>query len=790
MAKVLCIPSEQVDKIKAALKAGKIDLIDLYNKNSSKERRAVWEPFVGTDLAKFINTKFERAAASSSKTAMQDFVEEVASPQEKKTGKTKNILDKIKALEEADLLNVETQEATFTDLVSARLGVDVNAEEIQQITEKAENIDRLKTEVFAAEAQDLPTKDYFKQLVPAQVDFHAALTDMDKYMNALTPTHNLKVITGTIFRGNMLLNIPPAVVNTISNAVQGTMQALERRIANRITLETVEKKGKVKIKVRLKGKATGLNSEFATEYFKMVVKVFHETGYDVSRMYAEDIRLGEHIVHSEGPGIVRKTGRGISKVVFKYLLGYSDVISAAAAGADSRNVATAKLAKAKGLKGKEAQDYAQEVFKESIKLQPNLETDAGVDGVITREQSIADAEYATWTNKGFIAERSLKLRDWLNDTTGDLQLGFWNIPFIKTGANVIQFGIESSPIGGIAALAKLKSAVTAMKDKVDPDMKPMQDVIRLAVRSGLGTLLSYIIVSLIPPDDFLSAYEVASQKQRDQLGIKKGVYNAVKIGDTWVSLDFFGALGAGFVGMMYAKKYGKGATDTAFKLAQGIGAQALQVPGIRDFEDLAKSMKRILTAKTKEEAGTAALGGTINSVRARVIPGILNTLAKGTDPVVRTIDRDDLLARTKAGIPGLRQTLPVKIDQTTGLEVQGEGFLTNLLFGSRVKKANESALIDEITRLDAQGEAPAIADIERSSKQVQGLKTQISDSLYQQALEWYGREYGRRAGREILRASYHRASDEDKKKMLNKIRAGVRSDMLKKFHFRKSRGKK
>ena len=61
------------------------------------------------------------------------------------------------------------------------------------------------------------------------------------------------------------------------------------------------------------------------------------------------------------------------------------------------------------------------------------------------------------------------------------------------------------------------------------------------------------------------------------------------------------------------------------------------------------------------------------------------------------------------------------------------------------------------------GESPAIADIERSSKRVQGLKDQLSESLYQQALKWYGREYGRRASREILKAKYHRGSDGEKK---------------------------
>ena len=776
MATPLCIPGHLVDNIKKSLKNGDIDLPSLYNMNSSEERRAVWEKYVDKDLAKFINTKFERAAASKSKTAVIDFVKSLTTTKEQKKN-AKNILTKLAALEDADLLDADSQTATFTDLISSRLGVSVEADEIQKMAEIAGKIETAKQDLIVAEnTEGLPLKEKFKKWTDAHIAHKKAIGEMDKYMHGLVPTHNMAVVTGSIFRGNMLLNIPPAMINSASNAVQGVMQALERRIAS--------------------GTAMGLNTDFAWEYFKMSVKVFHKTGFDISRMYAEDVRLGEHLVHNEGPGITRAIARKQAKVVFKYLLGYSDVVSASAAAADSMNVATAKLAKQKGLAGQEAKDYAQDVFNEAIKIAPDTTSAVYDDAMIAKEQSIADAEYATWTNKGFVSNLSMKLRDWLNEASGDLQIGYWNIPFVKTGANVIQFGIESSPIGGIAAFVNLKSALAAMKDTAEPDinkrMAPMKEVIRLAVRSGLGTLLSAIIVGLIPPDDFFSAYESVTAKQREMLGLKKGVYNAVKIGDKWISLDFFGALGAGFVGMMYAKKYGRGLGDTAFKYTQGLGKQILQVPGIRDFEDLSQSIKEFLAADTAAEAGKGALGAGINSVRSRIVPGILNTFAQAIDPKVRKIDRDNLLDRVIAGVPVWRETLPTKIEQTTGEEIKGEGFWTNMLFGSRVKTANESKLIDEISRLEKKGVAPAISDIDRTSSQVKGLKSQVSESLYQQALTWYGREYGRRATRAIFAAAYYRGTDEEKRDILNKIRGQVRTEMLKRFHYRsqKKRGRK
>lgn len=773
MAK-LCIPSPTVEKMKQALISGDLSLEKLYDMPSSEARRKEFRRFLPEGLAEFVNLKFEAAAASNNRNALKNFVKEIATPKEVKKGKTANILTRIKKLKDADLLNTESQISTFTDLVSARLGVEVTPEEIKTITEKADDIESLKDKVVEVEAESYDSAKAWRAAVqPVKIEYRKAVGDMDKFLNAQTPTHLLKVITGSIFRGNMLLNIPPAMVNTISNIVQGVVTALERRIASR-TLR-------------------GLNNDYAIEYFKMNTSIFHQTGFDESRQYAENIRLGEHLVHNEGPGIIRKAGRGQAKIVFKYLLGYSDVVSAGAARADSSNVGAAKIAKAKGLKGKEAKQYAQDVFVESVKITSDVTTDIGKDAFFTNTQAISDAERSTWTNKGFFAKKAIQFRDWLNDLSGDLQIGFWHIPFIKTGANVVQVGIESSPIGGIVALAKLNSAIKTMKDPVlsiNERKAPIREVIRLATRSGLGWILSMILVGLFDPDDFFGGYDAITQKQRDQMGLKKGVYNAIQIGDTWVSLDFFGPLGATMVGMMYAKKYGEGPVDTIFKFAQGVGQQTLQVPGIDNFEELIDSWRDILTADTLKEGAEDAAIAAVNQIRSRAIPGILGTIAKATDIKARKIDRKEFFSRLKAGIPGLRQKLPAKIDITTGKEVKGEGFWINLLFGSRVKTANESALIDEITRLDAKGQAPAIADIERSSTQVQALKTQISGTLFQEALKWFGREYGRRASETLFTGDYFRATDEEKKEMLNKIRDQVREATLKKFHFRKKRGRK
>ena len=714
--------------------------------------------------ADVLDKKLVGKPVEEQKKVLTEWAETTFTPKQKKMSKWKVILKEIKELSERGLLDPASRHQIISDLIAEKMGITVTAEEVQAISEKAEKLRKLEESLIAKQKQDLPAKEYFQKLTAANIDYYKAVVSMDKFLNSLNPTHLVKVATGGIGRASMLANLAPAVLNQISNSVQGTMQALERRIAS--------------------GQYKGDNAEFAIRYVMMQLEVFHKTGYDLSRDYPEDMRLGEHITHSEGPGILRAYSRGLSKIVYKYLLGYSDVGSGAIARSDSTMTQTTKIARKMGLKGEARQQKALEIFKESIQISPE-----STEANIVREQSIADAQRATWTNDAKFANFSKGMRDLVNATTGDLQAGHLLQPFIKTNANVLQGAIESTALGGVRAITKLPGAWRAMNDTVAPNPKPMQDTMRLAVRSGLGMVLAYLLAALIPPEDFFTAYDVMSQKQRDQLKLKKGVYNAVKIGGKWISLDFFGVLGSGFVGMMYARKYGNGIVDTAYQYSRGVVGQALQVPGIQDYSDLYTSIRDASKANTLVKTAKTVAGDFINFVRSRTIPGIVSTVAQATDKRYRKPDRDFLLDRTRSGIPGLRQTLPIAIDRTTGEEVKGEGFWINILFGNRVKTANESALIDEMTRLETAGFGPTISDIERGRGRAQELKEQIGEEKFNEALKFFGSEYGRRATRRMTTKGYIEDDDEGKAKKLNKIRSQELEDMLAKFHYRKPKSK-
>jgi hypothetical protein len=736
---VKCIPLATVEEMKKALRSGDIVIKDLYNMDSAR-RREVFEKFASKDLSKDINSMFEKAMVSKQKTALRDWADKVFSPKDKEGQGYKDIIQKIEDLDSVGALGDQNAKGFLSDLVSDSLGITVSPDQIKEISTRAKDLE---------EKFNLPTSDG----IPS-VEYWSARKQMDDYISSITPTNALKVTTSISGRGAMLFSVKSPLTNIISNTVQGVVQAFERRISS--------------------GQYKGANGDFALEYVKKVNDIYQKSGYDISRM--EGIgdgqkRRGEEQTSAQGPGVARAIGRWYEDVVFKQLMGAPDVASSSVAFADSANLSSTKIAggdKAKAL----------EIFKDATRIDPQT-----VDGEIVRAQAIADAKYSTYTNDGGYSDFAMAIRSALNNATGNIRLGDQLMPFVKTPANVVQAGIDSAGVGIVRSAFKLQEAVKEMKQG---NGEPMKDVVRLAVRSGLGMTMATMLAFMFNPDDFTGEYDGMTQKGRDMAKAKNAPYNSIKMGDKYVSLDYFGPLASAFVGIMYARKYGDSLPSSIFQYGRGVGSQALKIPGLRDFSDLVANITNaVQRGKMVDVAGKLTDEG-IAYVRARTIPAIVNDFAKGTDPVERDTGRD-ALAKVKSSIPGLRQTLPEKINQLTGETVKGEGLALTLLFGSRVKTATDNPVVSEISSLYEADATPTISDISYSSKRMKELKEQIGNDRFSDALKFYGKQFSDKAEKLIQSGSYKSSDNDKKRKELNKVREQSLDRTLSKFGYRKTR---
>lgn len=744
---MLCIPKELSKKLLAGAKAGDFTIQQLTEMNS-QQRGELFAKYVDKGTAKSINGLFEKALVSQQKTALKGWAEQVFGTKAKETPKYKNVMRKINQLDELGVLNPTEADSFFQDLVAEQLGITISPEEAKAISEKAAKLEELSQKESGNEF-GLPSIEYFK-----------ARKDMFDYLNSLAPSSRLKILSSTVARGNMLFSIKSPITNIIGNTAQGIQQAFERRLASR--------------------QLSGTNTDFAKKYFKYANKVFKESGYDVTRMlHIDDTQrtLGEENVQAQGEGKVRKIGRFYEDFVFKKLMASPDVAFSAAHFADSANLASTKLAQEEGLKGEAAKKRALEVFKDATSLNPETE-----EGQYVRSQAIADASYATYQNDSYYSTLALAIRKIVNTATGDVRLGDQLMPFVKTPANVIGAGIDASGVSAIRAMYNLKSSLESARLG---NREPLKQVVRDFVRSGLGLSLAFIVSAMFDPDDFIGEYPV-NAKEQELLRLQRATPNSIRIGDKWVSLDYFGAIASPLVGLMYARKYGNGLVNTAYKYAQGVGTQALKFPAYRavkdllvDFEDTlnkATDTSKTVEEQTKETLGSAGVTA-VDFLSSRVVPAIVYDIGKATDPYERKYDSKNPAERLQAKIPVVRKDLPAKTD-VLGEKVENEGAISTFLFGSRVKTAKENAVVDELVRLQSTGNLPSITDVEKTSQRVKNYKEQMEKAgkpeKYEKTIQKFKDDFNKRLGTLTTSFTYKRANDEKKAAMI----ADIRSDLL------------
>lgn len=744
---IFCVPKHLIEKLKTSALKGEVDIKALYNM-SSDERRAHFTKFTDEKLGRFLNTEFEKAMISKQKTALTDWAKSVFTPKAQSEPAYKTVLDKIKTLDDLGVLTPKSEQAFLQDLVAEKLGVTVSAEEVRQISERAEKIDKAQL----ALGDDLGSPDKLEE----NLAFFKAKKAMDDYLSSLVPSSQLKVLSGTIGRGMMLASIKSPILNIGSNTEVAITEALSRRLAS--------------------GQFKGANKELALDYVKLVNKVYQATGYDLSRMEslsdtgASGARVLDDIVHTQGPGTVRKIGRVVEDIVFKQLMGAPDAAFASAHFADSVNLASLKLADGDA-------EQATVWMKDAMRLQPQTP-----EGEVLRMQAILDAETATWTDDTWASRLSLGIRKLLNGATGDFRLGDQLLPFVKTPANVIETGLDYAGLGIPKALIETVNAVR----KGDLGEKGYrQRVSRDLVRSGIGLVAAALIAAQLDDDDFIGAYD-PKRKQIDEL--RNSSTNAIRIGNKWISTDWLGPLSVGVSAIMYARKTKGAPSKKVGAFTVGAASSFLQLPGVEDVVDTLKDAiyKKGIFGDDQEKADTA-----LNWLWSRLVPSFVGDIAKATDTVERKTLSEGLGAQIKARIPGLRQTLPTK-KTIFGDEIKTEPAWSVLLFGSRVKTDKEDALVKELSDVQAAtGQAINFTDWDRSSsKQLQQFRESLDKNGWEEAKKRYGFWMRTMLDEAMKKQEYKDLSPEEKVSILNTVDSEAQKKVFSQFQFKYKADKK
>lgn len=634
------------------------------------------------------------------------------------------------------------------DVVADRLNIKATPEEIKIISEKSKKIDEAQKKL----GDDLgdPTK------LQENIDFFKAKKEMDDYLQGHNPAPKTRILTGTIGRGMMLASVKSPILNIGSNIEVGLTEALGRRIAS--------------------GALKGTDNGLARDYIKMVNKVYQKTGYDLSRMtsLADTGMNGERVldntVHAQGKGVIRKTGRAVEDVVFKQLMGAPDVVSGAVHFADSVNLNALKAA------GKD-KVLAKQYMADAMRIVPQTP-----EGEILRNQGILDAQVATWTNNSWATKVTLGIRKIFNDLSGNLRVGDFLFPFVKTPANVIATGLDYAGLGIPKALVK---AVQAIRTGNVKDAEFLRSASRDIVRSGMGLAGAAAIAAQLSPDDFVGAYD-PNRSQIEQL--KNSNYNAIKIGNKWVSTDWLGPLSVPVTAMLYSKKYGKTSGGSGYQYAKGLQSTALQLPGVKDVSDFAAS-QTLHKNQTSAEARQAVFNYASGQASSRLIPSFIGDVAKGTDKYQR--EGSTGVAGLKAKIPGShgRESLPIK-KNVFGQNEQGEGFASSVLFGSRVKTDKSTPITKEVQRVSqANDKNLNFTDWSQSNtKELAQFKQKVGGLRFNRAKEQYGKDLQANLQKVVGSDYYRDLTEEDKYKILSEADSAAKKKVFDQYNFKYKKG--
>lgn len=577
------------------------------------------------------------------------------------------------------------------------------------------------------------------------------INEMNNLVESLTPSPALQIATSIVGRGMMLSSIKSPVLNVVSNTENILTEMLIRRAVN-----------------SLEGGASfsAVDKNVEKDYLAYADDVYRASGYNVSTtegLDAATVTLGERRISTQGAGKFRAFARGVETGVFKYLMGYPDSRAKDFVFSDTVALEATTIAQNEGLSGEMLSKRATELYRDATRVAPLTE-----EGMLIREKAMIEANVATYTNDTAFSKFALGIRETLNKVTGNVRLGDQLMPFVKTPANVVALGMEYS----IGAAYLIPNLTTVIRDvKAGKLSAKSRTAIKAAVRNGLGVVLAMLIAMALDPDDYTPDYDALTMSERRLALEKNAVFNSIRIGDKYISLDYFGPLAVPLTAVLSARRRGEVAW---FGYAKGVASQLQKLPGLQEFSETVDAIGRA-TSNKPEKTVKNLNNALIDFVRARTIPSIVNDLAKSIDTYERETSAGTY-DKAQASVPGIREELPLKYTTTSRTPKETEAALSILLFGARVKTAASNRVIYEIDRLYKKNAKPTITDVTRSGK-----LSELSEAKQQRVRKEFAKRYYDGVYTLIRTREYRAKDDEQRAAAINKVRRQIIEQLKKEY---------
>lgn len=232
-------------------------------------------------------------------------------------------------------------------------------------------------------------------------------------------------------------------------------------------------------------------------------------------------------------------------------------------------------------------------------------------------------------------------------------VGQFIVPFARTPASVVTQIINYTPVGAI------KPIINGIKSAISGGTFSQRELAQALGRVGVGAPILYLGKELFDSGRMTLGIP-KGEKERKQYELEGKIPNAIKVGNRWYNLNYFGPAGnLLLIGGYYQKGLNESGSITQ-ALAQAAAGAGKSVTDQTFLQGVSGATSAL---NDPERFGEQMLTSTAGSV----IPTLVGDIAKAMDKYQRvSVDKQDLgksiVNAVKAKIPGVRESLPKRYD--------------------------------------------------------------------------------------------------------------------------------
>lgn len=728
---------EQAKQMRENLKISDLRIME------TEARLKELEKYVGPKQAQVLNERFEYLK----KTGNLQIWEEKAmgSSIYKQEKKLKGALARLETLDDLGVLRPAELENFMESFVEIELGVSLTAEESIELS-------KLIEKERAAFDKLIKSNDWTYTNEKEIVDYLDKLRKLEDYIESLKETTKADIFNQAIDYARASILASPRILK--NSFIYQSIPAIERAITKRIVsgnFSDGDLNSNFMEKIMAKFSAIKLDAETA-EFIKnqtaMAVRIYHKTGYDISRMQTlhDGYKFfGEDVARLQGKTLLGKWAKFVN-LAPKWFAGGSDMLFANIGRADTSTMMAREIAKMEAIKGKlpsgmTEKERAMQLLKESYSFDPKIEQAQKI-----RELAILDAHMMNGTQKDGLSDWVVRFRD--NLKLGKLKFGKMIIPFAKIPSTVVSEGLQTAT--GVGIIRSLSGIQKASKMEGIERSTQMQKSVGMLVRYTGLLGATILLASLLDDDDYIAPYDILSYSEY-QLARARGAGSGyVRIGGKWMQLRYLPMVSIPLSAIMIARQASQKGGNAVVGYFAGIITSFLETPGIKETKEILVNLTKATSSTEIEDIlNTTKLDGKsiVEWAKVRALPSVISYDL--WNAIFPPDTKYDFLGREieKSGIIGI-----VKDDKTNDI-------------------------IMEYNELNKTGNMPIISN--PTGEYARELREKLGDKEYFEKLAELQADYADRVSREIKSSAYKRKSPEDKKESLDKIREITILDKLK-----------